>query len=126
MNERDIEIVGLNAENYGRSCVAHSCCGQHVVVGDLLRLVDCVVTVDGFIQGAIKCVKIVEGTEACTVEFVPRTLARNERIQERTGEFVQVLELYANSESSHKRKKSYGNKGMASCIFLNSIPTLGE
>ena len=122
MEERDLEIVGLGAATNGRSCCIHSCCGDHVRVGNLLRLVKCVVTIGGEVEEAIKCVLIVDGTDTCTVGFVPRSLSGHDKVQAQIGGFVQVLELYDESESNQKRRKSHTNKGMASCIFLTSIP----
>ena len=119
---RNLEIVGLHASNNGRSCSVHSCCGEYVKVGDLLRLVNCVVTMKGELQEAIKCVRIVDGTDSCTTAFVPRSMVKTLNIDSELGCFVQVLELYDCSESAHKRKKSHCNKGMAACIFIASIP----
>ena len=45
--KRDLEIVGLRASNNGRSCTMHNTCGASLRVGDVLRLVSCVVNVDG-------------------------------------------------------------------------------
>ena len=122
MAARDLEIVGLHGSNNGRSCSVHGCCGEHVKVGDLLRLVKCVVTINGVVEEAIKCVRIVDGSDSCSVAFVPRFLARTDMVVSNIGSFVQVLELYHESESAYKKKKSHSNKGMAACIFLSSIP----
>jgi hypothetical protein len=122
MEERNIEIIGLHSSDNGRSCCTHSCCGDHLKVGDLLRLVKCVVTIDDEIEEAIKCVRIEDGTDMCTVGFLPRSRLRCEKIVSQIGGFAQVLEIYDESESPQKRRKSYSNKGMAACIFLTSIP----
>ena len=123
--QRHLEIVGLHASNNGRSCSVHPCCGDFLKVGDLLRLVKCIVTVDGELQDAIKCVRIVDGADSCTAAYVPRSMVKrvSEKILNELNSFVQVLELYDVSESSHKRRKSHFNKGMASCIFIASIPS---
>jgi hypothetical protein len=49
-------------------------------------------------------------------------MVKNVKIQTKLDTFVQVLELYDNSENTHKRRKSHQNKGMAGCIFLAAIP----
>jgi hypothetical protein len=120
--ERDLEIVGLHASTNGRSCSVHTYCGQHVKVGDLLRLVKCVVTINGYTQEAVKCVRIVDGTDSCHVAFVPIPFARSAKITSKLGDFVYVLELYDKPDSAYKRSKSATKKGMAACIFLDSIP----
>jgi hypothetical protein len=121
---RHLEIVGLHASNNGRSCSVHPCCGDFLKVGDLLRLVKCVVTMNGELQDAIKCVRIINGTDSCCAAYVPRSMVKSVgvKILNELNSFVQVLELYDDSESSHKRRKSHFNKGMASCIFIAAIP----
>jgi hypothetical protein len=120
--QRHLEIVGLHASTNGRSCSVHSCCGDFLKVGDLLRLQKCVVTTNGELQDAIKCVRIIDGADSCTAAFVPRSMVKNVKIETKLDTFVQVLELYDDSENSHKRRKSHQNKGMAGCIFLAAIP----
>jgi hypothetical protein len=46
--QRHLEIVGLHtSSSNGYSCSVHSCCGDFVKVGDLLRLQKCIVTIEG-------------------------------------------------------------------------------
>lgn len=118
----DLEIVGLNAANNNRSCSQHETCGEHVIPGDVLRLVRCVVTIKGETEEAIKLVKIADGTATCTVAFVPRVFAKEQKVLRNINKFVQVLELYSDSDNSHKRRMSYQNLGMASVAFLDDIP----
>jgi hypothetical protein len=44
--EIDVELVGLHCGSNGRSCCSHKIYGQHVIPGDMLRLVLTVVEVD--------------------------------------------------------------------------------
>jgi hypothetical protein len=90
----------------------------------LLRLVKCIITVNGKLQDAIKCVSIIDGTDSCCAAYVPRSMVKSVgvKILNELNSFVQVLELYDDSESSHKRCKSHFNKVMASCIFITVIP----
>ena len=119
----EFEIVGLHHNGTGRSCCQHSHCGMHVVVGDVLRLVHVVVSIGetNEPEEAIKLVKILDGTECCTVAFVPRAFARLERISQMIGEFCVVLELYDNS-NKYKQLLSKKNYGVASCLFLHDVP----
>lgn len=123
MNEKDdknvdLEIVGLEASSNGRSCTIHKACGASVEVGDVLRLVRCTVTVNGTTEEALKCVKVVDSVDTCTVAFVPRVQATLPKVEEHVNKFVQVVEVYANSESNYKRSKGATNKGMAAVAFL--------
>jgi hypothetical protein len=118
----NFQIVGLSSSDNGRSCGQHSCCGQHVSEGDLLRLVRCVVTINGVPEQAVKLVKVTDGADSCTVAYIPREELRNPKIEASINNFCQVLELYHNSDSGYKRKLSHKNLGMATAVFLNEIP----
>jgi hypothetical protein len=118
----DLEIVGLDMSNNGRSCTQHSICGKHVAVNDILRLVSCVVTTHGNEEEAVKLVKLADGADSCTVGFVPRVFAKSPKVKANLKKFVQVVELYSDSPNSHKRRLSHQNHGMASVVFLDSIP----
>ena len=50
------------------------CCGDYLKVGDLMRLVKCVVMINGEIQDAIKCVCIIDGMDSCCAAFVPTSM----------------------------------------------------
>lgn len=114
----DLEIVGLESSTNGRSCSIHTACGTSVKKGDILRLVPCVVTINHEVEPALKCVKVIDAVDTCTVGFVPRVQSQLKRIREHSDQFVQVTELYAESESPYKRTKSYSNHGMASAVLL--------
>ena len=119
METPDLEIVGLLSSTNGRSCTVHGCCGDHVGVGDVLRLVECHVTVKGTVEKAVKCVKVVNGIDTCTVAFVPRALMNLPQVQNNLNGFVQVSEVYADSKNWYKKNKSHTNSGMASVELLD-------
>ena len=117
-----IEIVGLHASNQGRSCSVHSCCGEYVDVGDLLRLVKIRRSVNGGPNYCfqIKCFRIVDGTDSCLVAYIPAHRVKNvEGYIYNESAVLQVIELYHDSEAEHKREKSDLNKGMAGCVFID-------
>jgi hypothetical protein len=118
----NLEIVGLGASNNGHSCSVHSCCVDYLKVSDLMRLVKCLVLMKGELQEAIKCVHIIDGMNSCTATSVPRSMAKKLKIENELDSFVQVLELYDDSEWAHNRWKSHFNKEMVACIFIMSIP----
>lgn len=89
-----------------------------MIKGDILRIVPCVVTINHTVEPALKCVKVIDGVDTCTIGFVPRVQSQLKKIREHTDQFVQVTELYAESDSPYKRSKSYGNHGMASAVLL--------
>ena len=89
------------------------------MVGDVLCLVECVVTIDNKTESAVKCVKVVDDVDTCTVAYVPRLIAKLEHVQGHLNKFVQVVELYGEADNSFKRSKSHRNLGMASCALLH-------
>ena len=91
----DLEIVGLRSGTNDRSCCQHEICGAQVLVGDVLRLVHCkcIVTINGKMEEDIELVKIDDGSETCTVAFVPRAYTELPMVMERINKFVQVVEL---------------------------------
>jgi hypothetical protein len=117
-----LEIVGLYSSTNGRSCCQHSCCGEHVDVGDVLRVVRCVITIQGKPEEALKLVKIADGTDCCTVAFLPRAFASMPEVEQHINKFVQVIELYKDSENSFKNTLSIRNFGMARVVCLDDIP----
>lgn len=124
--KRDLEIVGLLSGTNGRTCCMHDICGSYVQVGDILRLKKCVVeTRPDVVEDAIQCVRIVDGVESCKVAFIPRSHMHSKRVMENINGYIQVTDLYSSSSNAMKRRKSQQNRGIAGCVFLQSIP-IGE
>ena len=63
----DLEVVGLLGKSNGRSCNQHACCGETLLVDQLLRLVKCVVVVSGKEEEAVKFVRVTAEGDGCTV-----------------------------------------------------------
>lgn len=133
-NQHDGEMVGLHNPANGRSCVAHECCGRHLVVGDLVRFKREILRIDYAGPGAaepnfryetvLKVVVIRDGVESCHVGFLPRhVVARSQEVNRLHGKFAQVLELYDDDDDvAHvRKKKSIRNHGMASYRLVEHI-----
>lgn len=120
-----IEIVGLNSGSGERSCMLHDICGRSVEVGDYLRLKSTIVTINTVDEVAVKLVKIEHGSggESCTVGFVPRVMAKTFWVQAKIGKVVQVVELYADSQNTHKKRMNNQNMGMGCAEFVADIFT---
>ena len=118
----DMEIVGLEGHDNGRSCSRHECCGINVKINTVLRLTKTVVTIHGNTEEAIKLQNVEEGTITCTVAFVPRCYLMNSNVNNHVNRFCQVVEMYNSSNNTYKQKLSQRNKGMASVAFLDDIP----
>ena len=118
----DIEIVGLDSSSNGRSCKRHAIsCGHLVFVEDVLRLVKCVVAVNGRTEDAVKLVKIQDATDSCTVAYVPLDAVNNPKVIKNLNNFAQVVEIYKESNDSRKRRLANQNKGVANIVFLDDI-----
>ena len=73
---RDGEIVGLKDSSNGRACVQHACCDVSLQVDDLLHFkISVVIQEDGMAETLVKAVLIWDGTETCTIGFLPRQIA---------------------------------------------------
>ena len=122
---KKIEIVGLTANGNGRSCETHECCGENVAVGDVLRLRQAIVSVNGNLEKCLKVVRIVEDAEKCIVGFVPRVIiSKVLKDVEGDNRFVEVTEIYNDSMNTYKRRKSHLNKGMALCAFIDDVENI--
>jgi hypothetical protein len=90
---KDGEIVGLKGTSNGRSCVCHDCCGACVNLNYLIRFRLSVADVDGKIEEAIQVIRIRDGSESCTIGFLPRNIVKSGK-ENSIGKFAQIIELY--------------------------------
>ena len=85
---------------------------ESVAAGNVLCLVECAVQCNGIKKMAIKCVKVTDGQDTCTVAFVPRVTMNLPKAQQHLNKFVQVLELCNGSKNTHKQSKSEASCGI--------------
>lgn len=88
-------------------------------MGDVCRLVKCNVLIQGIPEEAIKVVKVVDGSDACMVAFVPRSFQSMERIYSHIGGLIVINEIYKDSLNPYKQRLATNNKGMASASLVN-------
>jgi hypothetical protein len=81
---------------------------------------------DARIETVIKAVLVLDGTELCTIGYLPRHVAaRPEEAERLHNKFAQVIELYAETPVGLMRNnKSLRNHGMASYILLDNVPAM--
>ena len=120
-----LEIVGLHGETNGRSCNVHALCGEHVAVGDVLRMVPCIVQHNREDKNAVKFAKVVDGVDACTVAFLPCHCMSLPKVLGHMNKFAQVAEIHSDSKNAHKRSKAMANSGVASVTLLDDA-TMAE
>ena len=121
MCPKDGEVFGIRGTTNGRSCMSHEWCGFHLKPNDLIRFSWALVTgEDGVSEDSIKAVKIQDGTETCTIGFLPRNYIKFKG-KELHAKFAQIIELYDDSDNSMMRRKSQLNVGVASYRLLDDI-----
>ena len=111
-----IETVARCSDTNGRSCTVH--CGTSVAMGDKLQLMECIIECNGVNEVAVKCVKVVDGQDTCTVAFIPRVTMSLPKVQQHLNKFVQVSELLSPSKNTCKLSKLEANCRMASVELL--------
>jgi hypothetical protein len=78
---------------------------------------------DARIETMIKAVLVLDGTELCTIGFLPRHVAtRPEEAALLQNKFARIIELYGLTPFGHN--KSIRCHGMASYIFLDNVPAM--
>ena len=118
---KDGKIVGLKESSNGRSCVSHDCCGEVTMIDELVWFKLTVTDIDRKIEEAIQAVRIQDGTASCVIGFLPWNIVKSGK-EKYAGKFSQIIELYDQSKSEVKRRKSYLNRGVASFQLLDNIP----
>ena len=134
--QHDGEIVGLHSPDNGPSCNLHVCCGRHVVAGHIVKFKREVQEIiyqvpgdpepDAWIETVIKAVLVLDGTELCTIGYLPRhVVARSQEVERLHNKFAQIIELYEETPVGlMKYNKSIPNHGMASYILLDNVPAM--
>ena len=82
--------------------------------GDVLRFVKTVVAHNKVVEEAMKCVKVINGVNTCTVGFVSRNCICLPKAQEHLNKFVQVERLYHSSKNPFERSNAAANYRVAS------------
>ena len=116
---KDGEIYGIEKSTNGRNCEQHTCCGDHISPNDLVRFKLSVVTIGERPESAIKAVHVRDGTELCTIGFLPQFEVH--RSGSKVGKFAQIIDLYHESENIYEKQKSERNHGIASYRLLEDI-----
>lgn len=118
-----LEIVGLKVNSNGRQCHLHCCCGESLKVGDVVKLVQTVLNDDqGPQEDAIKAVKIIQGTEGCTVGFLPRAVMTHDIVANHVNKFGIVQVVFEQSRNPYLKKRSEAYCGAAGIVLFDDIP----
>ena len=129
MEDEELIVVGLNGKQNGRSCHAHSICGQQVKSGDVLCFHGVPTVVRKKKGRGIAAVLVKDGTETCRVGFLNTTLLSREA--ELEGKHARVTQVLSDDKNKtpidSDREVFYCNKGGCKVLILNVDKTnVGE
>ena len=109
-----LELVGIEANERGRSCEEHKVCGSVLKEDTVVRLRH--IQVKGDEEGAkpentVGAFWVSDGIDRCLVGFLPRHMVKHS--SKYNGRLAQVTEIYGDSDSPVKCRKHHRNKGVA-------------
>jgi hypothetical protein len=110
----DFEVVGLNMSSNGRECTLHEICGEHLSVGEIVKLVPIKISnANGIQEEALSVNRIMDGIVGCRVGFVPRVQANmlHRRNEFTIKPYAIVKDLYRYSKNEYLQSKSRRNYG---------------
>lgn len=81
----------------------------------VLCLMKTVVSVDGELEKAVTCIKVVDGIDSCTDGFLS--------VQNNVNKFVMAKELYKSWSNLYKQSKGRKNMGMTLVVFCMKTST---
>ena len=93
--QEQIDVVGLDKANNGRSCDRHSCCGQSLQVGMIVSFSSVTVSINGRDELAIAVHRVNDG---CRIGFLKKFMVRRSSIFE--GVQARVIRILTADTSS--------------------------
>jgi hypothetical protein len=118
-----INIVGLEADDRGRSCEEHEVCGVVMQEDVVVRLRKVQVLVDGKEETAIAAYWITDGTERCRVGFLQRHMVKYAtRYDGALAQVTRVLGDDAGCYEKEERKLFHKNKGFCYATLITALP----
>ena len=116
-----IDVVGTNANNHGRACSRHSCCGAQVMERVLLAFCrEQLVFREGREEDVIAVYLCEHGVMTCKVGFLPAHL--NRRARDYDGLVARVIAVYTDRCTNVvKRQKFWRNKGCCTARIVGEI-----
>ena len=113
-----VDVVGTTANNRGRSCPRHSCCGSQVVErSTVVFRREQLVFRDGVEEDVVAVYLISHGVMTCKVGFLPAHL--NHRARDYDGLVARVVSVYSDRCTNLvKRQKFRRNLGCCAAKIL--------
>src|SRR5690242_15471326 len=113
-----VDVVGIEAGERGRSCEEHSVCGEVLQIDSVVRFRAIQIINDqGEEETAIGAFWVTDGVDRCLVGFLPRHCIARKAFYD--GELAQVVELLSLSHSPTDRRNSNRNSGVCKVALLS-------
>jgi len=119
-----LHIVGTEADDRGRSCEEHRCCGEEVAQEDIVvRLRKVQVLVDGREETAVAAIWVTDGMDRCRVGFLQRHMVKHAARFD--GALAQVMRVLSkNDGDTAERSLFHKNKGCFYATVITTLPTM--
>ena len=115
----DVDVVGCDDGDNGRSCASHIVCGTHLHTGDVIIFRWAVIPINDEAEEVIKAFVIRDGSQACHVGFLPRRLIKQK--EKFLNKMAIVVEDLRESDNLQKQRRSHRNVGVVVCRMLAEI-----
>ena len=114
-------LVGTEADDRGRSCEEHGCCGEVLQEDVVVRLRKVQVLVDGKEETAIAVIWVTDGMDRCRAGFLQRHMVKHASRYD--GALAQVTRVLSkDSGDSAERALYYKNKGCCYATIISHLP----
>ena len=115
-----LHIVGTEADDQGRSCEEHRCCGEVMQEDIVVRLRKVQVIVDGREETAIAAIWVTDGMDRCRVGFLQRHMVKHAARYD--GALAQVTRVLSKNDGDTAERRLF-HKNMG-CCYVTIITTL--
>ena len=119
-----VEIVGIDESNRGRSCCNHACCGKVLAYDSVVRFRICQIMNDlREEETAVEAVLVTGGLDSCRVGFLPRMYLPD--MEDYHGKVAQVSFFMKNSRNPKEVAKNETYRGMCRVHVIDSEVVFG-
>jgi len=116
-----IHIIGTEADDRGRSCKEHHCCGEVLQEDVVVRLRKVQIQAGGGEETAIAAVWVTDGIDRCRVGFLQRHMVPHAARFD--GALAQVTRvLSADDGDTAERRLFHKNRGCCYATIISHLP----
>jgi hypothetical protein len=112
-----VDVVGTEANERGRSCDVHDCCGSVLVLDAEVRFRCIQITYNGQEQTALAVYWVTDGDDRCRVGFLRRHLVKHQADYD--GKLAQVVEIVGANCGVEDRAKQKRCRGLSRVCLID-------